>query len=123
MTKGRCLRWRVSSSTAVPDHLTPEGETILLKNKAHLVTVDMYVSFIKRFLFILVSFIPIIREIVGLATSIIAFTLASSLALVTIAVGWLRYRPLLAATIFIAAMVPVYLSRRKAEKDKTERKQ
>lgn len=71
----------------------------------------------------IVSFIPIIREIVGLATSIIAFTLASSLALVTIAVGWLRYRPLLAATIFIAAMVPVYLSRRKAEKDKTERKQ
>ena len=71
--------------------------------------------------FILVSFLPIIRDIVGLATSVIAFSIATSLALVTIAIGWLRYRPLLATALIVGAAVPFYLSRRKAEKDKSNK--
>jgi len=67
----------------------------------------------------IVSFLPIIRDIVGLATSIIAFTLSSSLALVTIAIGWFRYRPVLALSIIAAAAVPWYLSKRKAANEKS----
>ena len=65
-----------------------------------------------------VSFIPIIRELVGLGTSIVALTLATSLALITIALGWIRYRPLLAMAILAGAAIPIYMSRKKAEKDK-----
>ena len=70
-------------------------------------------------IFFPVSFLPIIRDIVGLATSIIAFTLSSSLALVTIAIGWFRYRPVLALSIIAAAAVPWYLSKRKAANEKS----
>lgn len=69
----------------------------------------------------LVSFIPIVRDIVGLATGIIAFTFATSLSLTVIAIGWLLYRPLVSLAIFVAAAVPFYLSRRKAAMGKMEK--
>ena len=71
-------------------------------------------------IFILVSFIPIIRDLVSLATTILSFSLASSLALVTIAIGWFAYRPLLSLAIIAGAAVPIILSRQKAEKSKGE---
>lgn len=70
----------------------------------------------------IVSFIPIIRDIVSLATTIIAFSLSSSLSLITIAIGWLTYRPLLAAAILFGAAIPIFLSRQKAAKEKKNEK-
>jgi len=70
----------------------------------------------------IVSFIPIVRDIVGLATSLIAFSIATSLALITIAIGWLRYRPMLACALLVGAAIPLYLSKKKAGKDKMEKK-
>ena len=69
-------------------------------------------------LFLLVSFIPIIRDLVSLATTILSFTLASSLALITIAIGWFAYRPLLSLAIIGGAVVPIILSKLKAEKER-----
>ena len=69
----------------------------------------------------LVSFIPIIRDIVGLATSLVAFTFASSLSLLVVAVGWLWYRPLLSVALLVAAIVPLVISRKHAQKDKIEK--
>jgi len=69
----------------------------------------------------LVSFIPIVRDVIGLATSIIAFTFATSLSLTVIAIGWFLYRPMVSLAIFVAAAVPFYLSRRKANKGKMEK--
>ncbi|XP_065674345.1 transmembrane protein 43 isoform X3 [Hydra vulgaris] len=66
----------------------------------------------------IVSFLPIIRDIVGLATSVLAFTFATSMALVTIAIGWLSYRPLLACTLLAAAVLPLVISRYKSKESK-----
>ncbi|XP_065066872.1 transmembrane protein 43-like [Rhopilema esculentum] len=68
----------------------------------------------------IVSFIPIIRDLVGLATLLLSFTLATSLALLTIAVGWFAYRPLLSLAIVVGAAVPIILSKRRAASQKVE---
>ena len=69
----------------------------------------------------LVSFIPIIRDIVALATGLVAFTFASSLSLMVIAIGWFWYRPMLSIAILVAATVPLVLSQQKAKKEKLDK--
>lgn len=71
----------------------------------------------------IVSFVPILRELVGLATTMISLTFATSLALVTIAIGWITYRPVLALAIIVGAAVPIYLSRKQAARQKGEEEQ
>ena len=66
---------------------------------------------------------PILRELVGLATTMISLTFATSLALVTIAIGWITYRPVLALAIIVGAAVPIYLSRKQAARQKGEEEQ
>eukprot|EP00111_Clytia_hemisphaerica_P021291 TCONS_00062672-protein len=80
----------------------------------------MFISFqiITDVLRQIVSFIPIIREIVTLATTIIAFSMASSLTLVTVAIAWFYYRPLLSVTLICMAAIPLFLSRQKAASEK-----
>eukprot|EP00794_Sanderia_malayensis_P006138 gene6138-6844_t len=68
----------------------------------------------------LVSFVPILRELVSLATSLFSLALASSCALVTIAIGWFVYRPVLSLALILGAAVPIYLSRKQAERQKGE---
>lgn len=69
----------------------------------------------------LVSFLPIIRDIVSLATGIVAFTMATSLTLTTVAIAWFFYRPLLSLAIIVGAAIPVYLSRQKAASEKGQK--
>ncbi|EDO34886.1 predicted protein, partial [Nematostella vectensis] len=61
----------------------------------------------------LVSWLPIIREIVGLGVTLICFCLATSFSLVTIAIGWIAHRPVLGVALLAAAAVPFYLSRQR----------
>ncbi|EDO30463.1 predicted protein [Nematostella vectensis] len=66
----------------------------------------------------LVSWLPIIREIVGLGVTLICFCLATSFSLVTIAIGWIAHRPVLGVALLAAAAVPFYLSRQRNRKNK-----
>ena len=66
-------------------------------------------------LFLPVSWLPIVRELVGLGLTLLCLCLATSLSLVTIAIGWIAHRPLVGLTLLAAAAVPILLSRRKAE--------
>ncbi|XP_031566378.1 transmembrane protein 43-like [Actinia tenebrosa] len=66
----------------------------------------------------LVSWLPIVRELVGLGITLICFCLASSLSLVTIAIGWISHRPLLGIALLAAAAVPMLLSRLNKNKKK-----
>eukprot|EP00128_Syssomonas_multiformis_P010668 Colp12_sorted_trinity150504_noHs@31058 len=62
------------------------------------------------FIYTLVDWIPIVRTLVGLGLAVINFSLAISLSLITIALGWLRYRPVFAFTLLALAAVPLYLN-------------
>ena len=53
--------------------------------------------------------IPILGNIVGAGTGIIAFLLAACLSLVTIAIAWVFYRPVLGISLLIVAAVLIVL--------------
>lgn len=63
----------------------------------------------------LISWLPVVRELVGLGLTLLTLCLATSLTLVTIAIGWIAHRPLLGLTLLAAAAVPILLSRRRAQ--------
>lgn len=66
---------------------------------------------------VLADVVPLFGNLVGFGTGLIAFMLAAALSLVTIAVGWIAYRPLiglsLLALAFVAVVAVVALLRRK----------
>lgn len=66
-------------------------------------------------LVVLISWLPIVRELVGLGLTLLCLCLATSLTLVTIAVGWIAHRPFLGLTLLAAAAVPMLLSKRRAQ--------
>ena len=53
-----------------------------------------------------VSWIPVIAELVSLSSLFISFLLSSSVALVVVAVAWIRYRPIYTMAVLIGAFVP-----------------
>ena len=57
------------------------------------------------------SWLPLVRELVGLGVTLVCVCLASSLTLVTAAIGWIAHRPLLGMGLLAAAVVPIILSR------------
>nr|XP_006631031.1 PREDICTED: transmembrane protein 43 isoform X1 [Lepisosteus oculatus] len=59
----------------------------------------------------LVDWLPLVRELVSLGLKLFAFSVATSLSLLTIAAGWLFYRPLIATLLAALAIVPVILAR------------
>lgn len=63
----------------------------------------------------LISWLPVVRELVGLGLTLLCLCLATSLSLVTIAIGWIAHRPILGLTLLAAAAVPILLSRRRAQ--------
>ena len=73
-------------------------------------------SMILKPLSVLADVLPILGDIVGIGTGIVAGLVAFICALVTIAVAWLFYRPILAVAILAAAGFLVWklLQRRKA---------
>ena len=76
-----------------------------------------YITVIKNsvLFFFPVSWLPIVRELVGLGLTLLCLCLATSLSLVTIAIGWIAHRPILGMTLLTAAAVPILLSRRRAQ--------
>lgn len=59
----------------------------------------------------LVDWFPIVRDIVALGVCLMNLSLSISLSLTVIALGWIRYRPLLGMTILALGMTPFVLSR------------
>ncbi|XP_078066130.1 transmembrane protein 43 isoform X2 [Mustelus asterias] len=57
----------------------------------------------------LVDWIPGIRDLVSLGLTIFAVSLATSLTLLTVAAGWIFYRPLVALLLGISAALPLLL--------------
>jgi len=54
--------------------------------------------------------VPLIGNIIGFGTGIVAFVLAASLSLITIAIAWIFYRPLLGVALLVAGLgVPLTL--------------
>lgn len=58
-----------------------------------------------------VDWVPILRELVSVGLNIFALCVSCSLSLLTIAAGWLFYRPLVAVALAALALVPVFLAR------------
>lgn len=57
---------------------------------------------------VLASVVPLFGDIIGAGTGIIAFLMASVLSLITIAVAWIFYRPLLAIALLAAVGGALY---------------
>lgn len=73
-----------------------------------------------RIIYTLVDWVPILRELVSVGLKIFALCVSCSLSLLTIGVGWLFYRPLVAAALGALALVPVFLARSQLPAKKNE---
>ena len=83
--------------------------------------VMMYVglSCVLRPLSVLMDVIPFLGDLIGAGISLISFLIALPCTLVTIAVAWIYYRPLLGIRLLVvAAALIVFLFRKKAESHK-----
>ncbi|XP_060766137.1 transmembrane protein 43 [Neoarius graeffei] len=70
-----------------------------------------------RIFYTLVDWVPVLRELVSVGVKLFAACVSCSLSLLTISIGWLFYRPLVAALIAAIALLPILITRaRKAEK-------
>ncbi|XP_061076428.1 transmembrane protein 43 [Conger conger] len=69
------------------------------------------ISLTIRIFHTLVDWVPVLRELVNLGLKIFALCVSCSLSLLTIAAGWLFYRPLVAGTLIALALVPVLVAR------------
>ncbi|MBO7620405.1 MAG: TMEM43 family protein, partial [Victivallales bacterium] len=75
-----------------------------------------------RPLSVLADVIPFLGTIVGKGTSFVAFIIAAICSLVTIAIAWIAYRPIIGISLLVVAGVCVYLfiSKKKAAAAPTE---
>nr|XP_015814219.2 transmembrane protein 43 [Nothobranchius furzeri] len=82
----------------------------------------MFVSIqlMTRIIFTLVDWVPVLRDIVSFGLKIFALCLSCSLSLLVVAVGWLFYRPLVAAALGALALLPVFLARSSLSTKKSE---
>ena len=81
----------------------------------------MYVglSMVFRPLSVLADVLPILGDIVGMGTGLVAGVIALICALVTIAIAWIFYRPVLAIALLVAAGALVFfIIKKKAEAKK-----
>ncbi len=72
---------------------------------------------IVKILSVLADVVPLFGNIVGAGTSIIAFLIALALSLVTIAVAWVFYRPLISGILVVVAIGAFVMARSKAKKE------
>lgn len=72
------------------------------------------------FLFPTVDWFPVFRDLVNIGLKAFAFCVATSLTLLTIAAGWLFYRPLWALFIGSLALVPIIVARTRVPAKKLE---
>lgn len=73
-----------------------------------------------RIIHTLVDWVPLLRDLVSVGLKIFALCVSCSLSLLTIGVGWLFYRPLVAAALGALALVPVFLARSRLPSKKNE---
>ncbi|XP_078270400.1 LOW QUALITY PROTEIN: transmembrane protein 43 [Rhinoraja longicauda] len=64
-----------------------------------------------RILHTLVDWLPIVRDLVSLGLTVFALCVATSLSLLTMAVGWVFYRPLLALLLTLLALLPILMAK------------
>uniref|UniRef100_A0A8B9LAX6 Transmembrane protein 43 n=1 Tax=Astyanax mexicanus TaxID=7994 RepID=A0A8B9LAX6_ASTMX len=76
------------------------------------------ISLTTRIIYTLVDWVPVLRELVSVGLKVFALCVSCSLSLLTIAVGWLFYRPLLAGLISALALVPILIARSRAANKK-----
>lgn len=76
------------------------------------------ISLTTRIIYTLVDWVPVLRELVSVGLKVFALCVSCSLSLLTIAVGWLFYRPLLAGLISALALVPIVIARSRAANKK-----
>ncbi|XP_064579899.1 transmembrane protein 43 [Zonotrichia leucophrys gambelii] len=69
------------------------------------------ISLMTRIFYTLVDWFPVVRELVSVGLKVFAVCVASSLSLLTIAVGWLFYRPLWALLLMLLSAVPILVAR------------
>ncbi|XP_003973277.2 transmembrane protein 43 [Takifugu rubripes] len=78
------------------------------------------IQLIMRIIYTLVDWVPLLRELVSVGLKLFALCVSCSLSLLTIAAGWLFYRPLVAAALAALALVPVFLARTRLPAKKNE---
>jgi hypothetical protein len=71
---------------------------------------------------VLADVLPILGDIVGAGTGLIAFLLAALLSFVTIAIAWIVYRPLLGIALLAVAIVIAFAVRAKLKKARAQTK-
>ncbi|XP_069792589.1 transmembrane protein 43-like, partial [Narcine bancroftii] len=64
-----------------------------------------------RILHTLVDWVPIVRDLVRVGLTVLALSVATSLTLLTVAVGWIFYRPLVALLLMVLAALPILVSK------------
>ncbi|XP_029457236.1 transmembrane protein 43 [Rhinatrema bivittatum] len=69
------------------------------------------ISLVIKIFHTLVDWLPIVRDLVKLGLKVFAVCMATSLSLLTVAVGWMFYRPLWALLLVVLAMVPILLAK------------
>jgi len=62
---------------------------------------------------------PMIRELVNCGLMIASLLLASSVTLITIAIGWLRHRPLIAVALLSSAALPYMVIKQRGKNHKS----
>ncbi|XP_064632342.1 transmembrane protein 43-like [Lineus longissimus] len=76
----------------------------------------MFIAFqcLTSLLTTLVDWVPLLRDLVAMSVLMMNVCLAISLSLTVIAIGWIRYRPLLALALLLAAATPLIISKKRA---------
>ncbi|XP_054335889.1 transmembrane protein 43 isoform X2 [Pongo pygmaeus] len=80
----------------------------------------MGLNLMTRILYTLVDWFPVFRDLVNIGLKAFAFCVATSLTLLTVAAGWLFYRPLWALLIAGLALVPILVARTRVPAKKLE---
>lgn len=78
------------------------------------------VSLTVRIFHTLVDWVPVLRELVSMGLKLFALCVSVSLSLLTVAVGWVFHRPLVAALLGGAALLPLLMARSRAPAKKNQ---
>ncbi|XP_072798036.1 transmembrane protein 43 isoform X1 [Vicugna pacos] len=73
-----------------------------------------------RIVYTLVDWLPVLRDLVNIGLKAFAFCVATSLTLLTVAAGWLFYRPLWALGLGCLALLPIAIARTRVLAKKLE---
>nr|XP_031326863.1 transmembrane protein 43 isoform X2 [Camelus dromedarius] len=73
-----------------------------------------------RIVYTLVDWLPVLRDLVNIGLKTFAFCVATSLTLLTVAAGWLFYRPLWALGLGCLALLPIAIARTRVPAKKLE---